>query len=232
MTVLLVLFTLILFLIADHFVQKAKASAARAEAKQPEPLMRRRFPNDAILAVNHTWVRRDADGTATIGVDDFLGRLVGAVESIVLPGVGAMVTPATTDIALRKGKKALELSSPLLGRVVDVNPAIVKDPSLSRTDPYGKGWLMKVRPSPEHKDILLSYTVEKPAEWLAQQTERAKEFFRIQLRHGQLALMQDGGVPADGLLQECDAEVWKAFKDSFVALRHVRSNQPMMERPC
>jgi len=222
MTVLLVLFTLIVFLATDYFVQKTRSSAARArgEARTRQLLLlpSLHFPDDASLTVNHTWARRDRDGTTTLGLDEFLCRLVGTVESIVLPEVGTLVTPATIDIALRQGNKTLELSSPLPGRVVKINPDIVKNPSIVCTDPYGKGWLMTVKPDDEDDTLFKKFVVEKPAEWLAQQTERAKEFFHEHLAQGQLALMQDGGIPAQSLLQECDAEVWTAFKDSFVAL--------------
>ena len=220
MTVLLVLFTLIIFLTADHFVQKARASTTQ-RALNPAV---RRLPGDTSLAVNHTWVRRDPDGIITIGLDDFLGRLVGAVESIVLPDVGARVVPATTGIALKRGSKALALSAPLAGRVVGVNPDVLRDPSLSRTDPYGKGWLLKMKAEKGSDDSGSRYMVAKPTEWLAEQIDRAKEFFREYLGQGQLALMQDGGVPAEGLLQECDADVWKKFSESFASLTDARSN--------
>ena len=222
MTVLLVLFTLITFLVTDYFVQKSRSSAARAkgEARSYQQLLlpSRHFPDDASLTINHTWARHDRDGTTTLGLDEFLGRLVGTVESIVLPEVGTRVTPATIGIALRQGNKTLELSSPLAGCVVTVNPDILKNPSIVRSDPYGKGWLMTVKPDAEDNTLFKKFVVEKPAEWLTQQTERAKEFFHEHLAQGQLALMQDGGIPAQGLLQECDPEVWAAFKESFVAL--------------
>jgi len=222
MTVLLVLFTLIVFLVTDYFVQKSRSSGARAkgEARSHRQFLlpSLHFPDDASLALNHTWARHDRDGTTTLGLDEFLGRLVGTVESIALPEIGTRVTPATVGIALRQGNKSLELSTPLAGRVVTVNPDILKNPSIVRSDPYGKGWLMTVKPEAEDNTLFKKFMVEKPGEWLAQQTERAKEFFRAYLAQGQPALMQDGGIPTQGLLQECDAEVWAAFKESFVAL--------------
>jgi len=233
MTVLLVLFTLILFLVTDYFIQKARSSAAHAvrDARRPSQELLdpwHPFPDDATLALNHTWVRRGNDGTATIGLDEFLGRLVGTLESIVLPEVGTLVAPATANIALHQGGNMMALSSPLLGRVTDVNPDVVKDPSLFRRDPYGEGWLMKIEPSAGHETMSGRFLVAKPAEWLRQQTESAKDFFRAFIPHGQPGLMQDGGIPADGLLQHCDAEVWRAFRDSFAVLDHTHS--PVSDR--
>jgi len=222
MTVLLVLFTLILFLSIDYLIQRKRSSTPVTHAAsirlKIDPMI---LPNDLDLAVNHVWVRNDRQGTATIGLDEFLAGLFGTVESILLPKDGAMVTPVTAEFTLRKGGKALELCSPLVGRVLEVNEHVLKTPSLAHLDPYGKGWLVKVKPKPDRNTLYGSFLVSRPAEWLKEQSDQAKEFFATHSASGQLATMQDGGVPVDGLLQYFDDEVWRDFSAKFASLHRI-----------
>jgi len=216
MTVLLVLFTLILLLTIDHFIQRAKRRATAAAALSPYPSIR--FPEGLGLAANHTWARRESGGLLTVGLDEFLGRFVGAVDTILLPTRGSSLTPAGTSITLQHQKRSLALAVPVEGEVVEVNHALARDPSLFRNDPYGKGWLVKMRlaPAANHTETLLEGRAA--AQWLKDQVAAAKEFLRMQMSHSALALMQDGGVPTEGILSHLDEEAWKEFERHFAAL--------------
>ena len=125
MTVLLVLLTLTMFLVADHFVQKSRERAAHLASQPAYGATEFLLPPNVDLATNHTWMKREPRGITTIGLDEFLGRLVGAVENIVLPQVGASLTPAAATISLRDGKKSLALAAPVGGRVVAINERVL-----------------------------------------------------------------------------------------------------------
>lgn len=229
MTVLLVLFTLILFLTVDYFVQRAKAARLALATSRPAnrvlvPAFR--LPGGISLASNHMWLRDEADGTVTVGLDEFLGTLLGDIQDILLPRTDAVVTPATTEITLRQSGKSLEMAAPVMGRVAKVNSRILKDPSLVRMDPYGEGWLLKIKPRPEQKSFYKTFLVSQPMEWLKQQAEQAREFFAARSPQLSLATMQDGGIPAIGALQQCSKDVWQEFKDSFATL-HRHEQQEM-----
>jgi glycine cleavage system H protein len=213
MTVLLVLATLITFLAADHFVQRARAARA-AEDLLPRGVS---LPEGVSLATNHTWLKKQRN-VVTIGLDEFLGGMLGVVESMVLPEAGSTVTPAHQTIALRNGNRALRLAVPVDGKIMKVNTRVLADPSLARTDPYGNGWLLKVK-TESSASIVSHFLLGTGArQWLKEQMELAKEFLAGQTAMPQLVTLQDGGMPADGILQHCDARVWAEFERRFAGL--------------
>jgi glycine cleavage system H protein len=222
MTVLLILFTLILFLTADHFVQKTRLARARqlaGESVSSIAMSSAQLPGGISLALNHTWLREEERGIVTIGVDEFISRLVGAVEDIALPQNGAVIAPAFSSITLRDGMRQLEMASPISGRVVEVNQKVIRDPALARKDPYGDGWLVKIRPDRSNGARISTNTGEDAIAWLRAQGDRAKKFFVDHAPQPSLATMYDGGMPAEGVLKHFDAEVWREFQTAFAEIR-------------
>lgn len=224
MTVLLILFTLVLFLTADYFVQR-RERRVRVLAFQPvhgPGFPYHTIPEATALASNHTWVRRDPDGSSVIGVDDFLGRLIGSIEEIVLPEPGSSLVPVRNEITLKASGRALKLAAPVQGRVVEVNEEVFRNPSLARTDPYGRGWLLRMRPASDARVSSNPFIVRNPIEWLAEQNDLAARFFSSFTLNPQLVTMQDGGLPVEGLLQSYDDEVWTSFQSTFASLNPVK----------
>jgi len=166
------------------------------------------------LAVNHTWVSRKRDGSAVVGLDEFLGRLVGTVEKIILPGAGAKMVSPAVGITLRDGNRQISLALPVQGKIVEVNHAVLKNPGLATTDPYGRGWLVRIDPRSKESIAMKFVDTERASEWLKGQVALAKEF--LSARMPEPALMQDGGLPVHGLLKSFDAPVWQEFQKSFI----------------
>jgi len=102
----------------------------------------------------HEWVAADG-ATATVGITDFAADKLGDVVYVDLPAVGVSVTAAQVCGEIESTKSVGELYAPLSGTVVEVNDAVVDDPSLVNTDPYGAGWLVRLEIDPAHLDGLL-----------------------------------------------------------------------------
>jgi glycine cleavage system H protein len=158
-------------------------------------------------------------GVAVIGTDEFLARMLGAVESFMLPDVGATVAPATMDIALAHGNRRVRLASPVAGRILEVNNALLHNPMLARRDPYGSGWLLKVRPDPAQGATPCSFTGEAAREWLRDQMSLAKEFLTGVAPRTSFASLPDGGEVAEGALLHCDAGAWAEFERRFTLIQ-------------
>ncbi|UJP12056.2 glycine cleavage system protein GcvH [Microbacterium elymi] len=92
----------------------------------------------------HEWISFDAD-IATVGITDFAADKLGDVVFIELPDVGATVEGAQVCGEIESTKSVGELFAPLSGEVVETNEAVVDDPSLLNSDPFGQGWLIKLR---------------------------------------------------------------------------------------
>ena len=227
MTVLLVLLALIAFVIADYVVQRRRPLTAEPGTSYgrtdrqgvlayPENSS---LPDEVVLAVNHTWLRNHPDGPATLGIDDFLAHAIGTVDGLVLPEPGSRVSPTACGITMRCSNRNMSLASPLHGRVLEVNEAVLQDPSLAVSDPYGRGWLLKIAPDPRREMGVASFAGRQAAEWLASQRDLAKEFFLSCAPEPAAILMQDGGVPVNGALDRYDDAVWQAFQQWFVSVR-------------
>jgi|WetSurMetagenome_2_1015567.scaffolds.fasta_scaffold450786_1 glycine cleavage system H protein len=217
MTVLLVLFTLILFLTCDHFVQRYRVRTATAHA----PAARRAavaFPQGVALATNHTWMKENADGSFTIGLDEFMSRIIGGVEKITLPLIGEALMPAKPRLALATNGRTLQFAAPINGNVVEANAAVLNNPSLMINDPYGNGWLLRV--STKNRDAAKSggYMVQRPAEWLSDQFTAVRDFLARNSHDETALVLQEGGVPVAGILQDYDAKIWQEFGARFATL--------------
>jgi glycine cleavage system H protein len=227
MTVLLVLFTLILFLVFDHAVQKYRTRSVlnAREKKVGERVLVQSpiyIPNDVSLATNHTWMKPNQDETITIGFDELLSRLVGAIEKVSLPRAGEAVVPTVADIAFAVRGRTLRLALPLSGSVVDANPDVLKNPSLLLSDPYGKGWLMRVKARADDVEKSKQFVVRRPIEWLSEQLALVRDFIVMNSQQGQAVVLQEGGLPAVGVLQQFDESVWKDFSQTFACLHRTK----------
>ncbi len=102
----------------------------------------------------HEWVALDGD-VATVGITSYAADKLGDVVFVELPAVGSAVTAATVVGEIESTKSVGELYAPLTGEVVEVNDAVVDDPSLVNADPFGAGWLVKITVDPSSVDGLL-----------------------------------------------------------------------------
>lgn len=92
----------------------------------------------------HEWIIVDGD-VATIGITDYAAEQLGDVVFVELPAVGSALTEATVVGEIESTKSVGELYAPIAGEVVEINDAVVDEPSLVNDDPFGAGWLLKVR---------------------------------------------------------------------------------------
>ena len=92
----------------------------------------------------HEWISIDGD-VATVGITDFAADKLGDVVFVELPAVDSGVSAGQVVGEIESTKSVGELYAPLTGEVVAANEAVVDDPSLVNSDPYGDGWLVKIR---------------------------------------------------------------------------------------
>lgn len=92
----------------------------------------------------HEWVREEG-GSATVGITDYAQSQLGDVIYLELPKVGDRLEPAGKFGVIESVKAASDLYSPLGGEVTAVNEQLKDHPELINQDPYGKGWIVKLR---------------------------------------------------------------------------------------
>ncbi len=113
-------------------------------------------PSELKYTKDHEWLRASDEGTATIGITDYAQNSLGDVTFVELPQVGASLAAGDSLGVVESVKAASDVYMPVSGEVVAVNEALADSPDLVNSDPYGQGWLVKVRLSaPEQVASLL-----------------------------------------------------------------------------
>jgi glycine cleavage system H protein len=105
------------------------------------------YPEDLLYHPEHDWARIDAaDPTlATLGITWYAQDSLGEVVFFDLPAVGAAVSKDASYAEVESVKAVSDVIAPLSGEIVEVNGALSDDPQKINEDPYGEGWLVKVR---------------------------------------------------------------------------------------
>jgi len=160
----------------------------------------------------HMWARVLSPDTAAVGVDDFGRRLLGKAEGVQLPKVGSYIRQGGKGAHVDVAGRGADLVSPVDGEVVDVNAELSKEPELVSDDPYGRGWLYKIRSTNLAANLrnLLSGSLAR--KWM--------EDSREQLEHRLMALsgsvLQDGGEPAPDFAEHVALEEWMELVEAFL----------------
>jgi len=101
-------------------------------------------PQNLLYSKEHEWVKIDGD-TATIGITDYAQNSLGDIVYVELPKVGAKIEQFGNVGVIESVKAVSDLFTPISGEVLEVNSALDNDPAAVNKDPYGDGWLLKVR---------------------------------------------------------------------------------------
>lgn len=102
-------------------------------------------PPELRYTKEHEWLRLNGD-EATIGITAYAAEQLGDVVFVELPEVGRSLEQFATFGVVESVKAVSDLYAPISGEVVAVNAALLEHPELVNDDPYGKGWLIRVRP--------------------------------------------------------------------------------------
>ena len=231
MGALLAIATFALFILLDYVLSRRAATreadvpAAAAvpgtvpvPALEPEPTLEPvwvagyQLPEQLHYHRGHTWARVVGPDTVAVGLDDFSRRLVGKTEGVELPTVGAYVRQGGRGATIDADGRAADVIAPIDGEIVAVNSDLDDQPNLVSDDPYGRGWLFKVRSSNLAASLrnLLSGSLAR--RW----TEDAKEQLELRLMALSGSVLQDGGEPAPDYAEHVPTEDWKGLVEQFL----------------
>jgi len=216
MTVLLVLSIFLAFIVLDSLLNARKAIATvplqvAAPAPGGEYVDGFLVPDSPSYHAGHTWLLRGPAGEARVGADEFAAALAGRIEKIALPSPGELVRQGQRIIGFFRNGQATEMVSPVEGRVLEANSEVLQNPSLLRLDPFGKGWLLRVRVEDEESSSRNLLPKGLVREWMRESVER------LYGRQPQLAgaVAADGGRPAEDLCAVLPGVDWREVTGEF-----------------
>ena len=117
------------------------------------------YPDDLLYHDQHDWARLDGDGHAVFGITWYAQDSLGEVVFYDPPEVGATISKDSSYAEVESVKAVSDVIAPMSGEIVEVNEALADVPERINEDPYGDGWLVKVKLSePSEAEQLLGAT--------------------------------------------------------------------------
>lgn len=103
------------------------------------------FPDDLQYTPDHEWIRLEADGTAIIGITDFAQHELGDIVYVDINTLGQTLAKGEIFGSVEAVKTVSDLFIPVAGEIMEMNDEAEKSPELVNTDPYGRGWIVRVK---------------------------------------------------------------------------------------
>ena len=124
-------------------------------------------PGELKYTRTHEWAQLMDDGTLRVGITEHAQDLLGDMVFVELPTIGRRVAAGQECAVVESVKAASDIYSPVAGEVIAINEALTSNPELVNKDPYGEGWLMRLKPSNGSADLSGLLTAAAYAELIA-----------------------------------------------------------------
>ena len=219
MTLLIVVAFFALFITIDYVMVRrrlARRAAAHPPAELP-PLEPRwvagyLMPEGLYYHRGHTWARPTEGDAVIVGLDDFARRLVGPATRLDTPAVGSHLVQGGAGFSLGLDGRVASLVSPVEGEVAELNEEVARRPSLATDDPYGRGWVLKLRPRDLTSNLHNLLTGRLARLWM----EDSRQALDLRLMALSGSVMQDGGEPVFELTRHLKKEDWDRLVRDFL----------------
>jgi glycine cleavage system H protein len=105
------------------------------------------YPADLRYTKSHEWLRTLQDGTIEVGITDHAQQALGDLVFVEVPEAGRHLAAGDACAVVESVKAASDVYSPIAGEVTSGNPKLATEPELINRDPYGAGWIMRLKPA-------------------------------------------------------------------------------------
>lgn len=168
-------------------------------------------PGDYYLHRGHAWVALEESGEVRVGLDDFSQKVLGPADALKLPGPGTVFYQDHVCMAVIKKDNKASFEAPVDGMVTEVNPKICANPKLVHDDPYGEGWLFKIKPTNLKHNLENLFSGEKNAAWMGKESHRL--FHLMDTAAG--VTLPDGGALVDDVYSHYPQLGWRRLVKEF-----------------
>lgn len=179
------------------------------------------IPQGLFYSKNHAWTYLEPSGTAKVGLDDLLLKIVGPVQVQYLREPGEFIRKGEPLTILRQNGKSLRILAPVSGELTEANPVFAQQSAILSEDPYEKGWLCRIKPADWVAETRSYYLAEEAAQWASRELTRLKDFLAVSLKNNavepSMVVLQEGGELRMNPLSELQPEVWQNFQQEFLS---------------
>jgi len=209
MSVLLGLFFLAVVIGVGIWRMRKTVRAPEEEALKAKPPP---FLKGIFVHPGHAWVEVLQPSLVAVGTDDFVRSVFGSIEKLTLPEQGTLIQQGGKAWMLNRGERELIQTSPISGRVMEVNKELKSDPQLLSQKDTGRSWILKVKPirlKTELQNLLHGNVLSR---W----NQAVKDQLVATLTTAQFPVLQEGGEIKPDLGDELTSEQWeKVIREFF-----------------
>ena len=112
------------------------------------------LPGDLYYTNEHEWLRKEEDGSITVGITDYAQAALGDLVYVEIPEIGQNIDVGGEMAVVESVKAASDVYSPLSGKITNVNENLANEPQIINLDPYGEGWIACIFPSDEINNVM------------------------------------------------------------------------------
>jgi len=112
------------------------------------------LPGDLYYTNEHEWLRKEEDGSITVGITDYAQAALGDLVYVETPEIGQNIDAGGEMAVVESVKSASDVYSPLSGKITNVNENLANEPQIINLDPYGEGWIACIFPSDEINNVM------------------------------------------------------------------------------
>jgi len=179
-----------------------------------------RIPEGLFYSRNHVWTHLERSGKVSLGLDDMLMHVTGEVELKNFRKPGERISKGDLIAEITQDGKQLKIASPISGEIQAVNENLSSEPGLLNEDPYGKGWLYKMKPDKWTAETADHVVAGDARKWLEKELMKFKDFAAHSLQkhypETSMVVLQEGGELVDNPLKTMPPEVWEDFQENFL----------------
>lgn len=222
MTVILVICTFAIFFALEYFLHRRRAGAERKPALRavavpsaaPEPVWVAGYqlPDGLHYHRGHTWARVLDHDTVLVGLDDFASKLIGTARKVKSAARGTWLKQGQNGFQVEVDGRTAAFVSPVEGEVVEVNPNLESHPDAATSDPYGRGWVLKVRVRDIGVNLRNLFSGNLARRWI----QEARKGLEMQLMALSGSVLQDGGEPVADFARQLPEEDWRRLVEEFL----------------
>lgn len=222
MTVILILLMVTVFMTLDYaFGRRTATQPIIADEPDALPLPQAaepvwvggyQLPEDLRYHLGHTWVRPLSGDVVAVGMDDFARRLVGNAKGVAVPEPGSRLTAGRSAFRVTTDTGSADLVAPVSGEVIEVNPRLSTQPGIATDEPYGRGWLVKIKSHDLASGLRNLMNGSLARRW----TEDARARLDMQLVALSGSVLQDGGEPVADFAAHLPEEDWQRLVQEFL----------------
>ncbi|MBN2418493.1 MAG: hypothetical protein JXL81_03850 [Deltaproteobacteria bacterium] len=179
-----------------------------------------RIPQGLFYCPNHLWSHLEESGLVKVGIDDFFQHIAGEIQLNHYMEKGFMVDKGQVLFEIRHNEKSLTLTAPISGTIEEINPEVIKNQWILNSDPYGTGWIYKIRPVNWKQEIASCYLAEEATGWMKDELGRFRGFISEAVTRNMPEVNEanylHNGEPVDHILTFMPSVMWNDFQKNFL----------------